>query len=63
MYSKMVMAGKHMLSDRAGTCVYCGKMAVDNCQFCGALVCKEHLHKSTGSCVKCLGGKKVECGC
>jgi hypothetical protein len=45
---------------RAGTCVYCGAIAVDTCQFCGALVCKRHFHKATGSCTACLKGRKVE---
>ncbi|MCX6774602.1 MAG: hypothetical protein NTY99_00740 [DPANN group archaeon] len=52
------MGGPH--AGRAGTCVYCGGIAVDNCQFCGALVCMRHLDAASGSCTGCLAGKKVE---
>ena len=52
------MTGPH--AGRAGTCVYCGAIAIDTCQFCGALVCKMHFHAATGACVACLKGKSLE---
>jgi len=51
------MTGPH--AERAGTCVYCGALATDQCRFCGALVCKKHFHPATGACTACLKGRKA----
>ncbi|MEM2874347.1 MAG: hypothetical protein QW063_02805 [Candidatus Nanoarchaeia archaeon] len=52
------MVGPH--AGRAGTCIYCGAIAIESCQLCGALVCKLHFHKATGVCSSCLRGKQVK---
>ncbi|MFW5984335.1 MAG: hypothetical protein ACOCRA_03990 [Halobacteria archaeon] len=44
----------------SGLCYICGNPGSHTCESCGGTVCDEHYDASTGFCVKCLGGRRME---
>ncbi len=48
------------MSDVAGLCDICGKLARHTCKLCGKRVCSTHYDSKSGLCTSCKSGRHIK---